>query len=200
MKITIYNKKGGTGKSTVSGLLYLQIKEYLKNQSINKSLKVYTNDDSILQDIYPEDVIFKHNLKSTELKDDICILDLGGFVDSETAEILEDSDIVLIPFTPNINSLRRTLALIQEMNELNIHHYNLIFTQFMKKKQVEEVQEIFGKENIEYYLPFSNMLDFQIKNELTFKDIKKNGVFNNWYKNHIPIFEKFTNDILKILK
>ena len=183
MIITVYNTKGGVGKSPISALIAKEL-----------DYKILTTDDSINEDFISNIVEFqeKINIKG---RDNI-VIDLGGWIDDNTIQILKSSDVVLIPFNSKPNSVKRTIGLINDLKELEIS-YNLIFTMYESVQEFDKTIEKFKLENIEvdYKFPKTKLLDTLIEKNLKLCDIKKNKVLNNWYKNHLAIFKELIFDL-----
>lgn len=100
MTVSIFNAKGGVGKSALSF-------------SISKDLDyaMVTNDNGLYKHHHPK---YKY-LNKLQLVED-AILDLGGFITPETLSILNGSDKVLIPLTIDYNSIHKALEILSEIN------------------------------------------------------------------------------------
>jgi len=137
MKITVYNFKGGVGKSAISLNLALTLK-----------LPVLTNDHHS-----PVGGIVKRVLGQNEyrgLKDgqDIpampadfsCIFDLGGHIDPRAVHALEMSDVVLVPLFCDYVEFDVTLKALK-----NITRYNsnvIVVANRVQKKEFQTIKKI----------------------------------------------------------
>ena len=101
--ITFFNKKGGTGKTSLS-------------YSVAKDLDypLLSNDDSVIEEIYPNKAKI---LDELELIEHNVVYDLGGFIDKGIKEIFKASNIIVVPTTLDINSIKRTLNTVVEIKE-----------------------------------------------------------------------------------
>lgn len=183
MIITVFNPKGGVGKSPISALIAKEL-----------DYKILTNDDSTNED-YLLDIVEYQDKINIHNRDNI-VIDLGGWIDDNTIQILKSSDVVLIPFNSKPNAVKRTIALISDLKELGIS-YNLIFTMFESTQEFDKTMEKFKGENIEvdYKFPKTKLLDILIEKNLKLSDIKKDKILNNWFKNHLTIFKELIFDL-----
>jgi len=100
--ITFFNKKGGTGKTSFSF-------------SVAKDLNypLLSNDDSVIEEIYPSKAKI---LEKLQLIEHDVVYDLGGFIDEDAIEIFKGSSIIVVPTTLDINSIKRTINSVMEIN------------------------------------------------------------------------------------
>lgn len=182
MTITVYNPKGGVGKSPISALIAKEL-----------DYKILTNDDSTNED-YLDIVEFQEKINIKNRNN--IVVDLGGWIDSNTLDILKVSDVVLIPFNSKPNAIKRTIALIHDLKQSGIS-YNLIFTMFETPQEFDKTMEKFKLEDIEvdYKFPKTKLLDVLIEKNLKLADIKKDKTLNNWFKNHTTIFKELIFDL-----
>lgn len=103
MNITVFNKKGGTGKTSLSF-----------NLAKDKNFFLLSNDDSVIEDIYPEKSKILETL--TIPNGGNIVFDLGGYIDKGIVNVFKESDIVIIPTTLDINSIKRTINTVIEIN------------------------------------------------------------------------------------
>ena len=182
MKIGVFNKKGGVGKSPISFLIAKELK-----------LPIISNDDS---DIDSSLVIYQ-DIIDTKNYDDV-VIDMGGWIDINTLDVLKECDIVLIPFNSKPNSIKRTKNLILELETLNIG-YNLLFTQFTTEREKEKIIEDFAPKEIDYFFHNTKMLDIMIKNNFSIEEcLNSNKSRMSWFKNHAKAFKIFINDLKDI--
>ena len=179
MKISVINKKGGVGKTSLAF-------------SLAKSLNLFllSNDDSVIESAYPEMSKIMENLKLI----DNAVYDFGGFVDSGVLEIVNKSDFVIIPLTSDLNSFKKTVSLINEIDNKNI----ILVANRAEKLDFEEIEQYFKKH---FDFPI-----IEIKNSRIWKktfeekksviEIKNENKMNKYiYRNSINGFEK----LLKII-
>lgn len=180
MIISIFNKKGGVGKTSLSFSLAKDLKYFL-----------ISNDDSVIELCYKDKAKI---MQEPKIIDD-CVYDFGGFVTPHISKILEISDYIIIPLTSDLNSLKKTVQTVKE-----IENTNIIFV--ANKSEKEDFKEI--ENYLESYFKFPI---FEIKNSRiwakTFKEKKsvseiktKNKLNNFVYRDALGGYE----DLLKYLK
>ena len=106
MIITFYNKKGGTGKTSLSF-----------NVAKDLDFFLLSNDDSVIEKIYPDKAKVMEELEV--VRGAKIVYDLGGFIEAETIEVFKASDLIVVPTTLDINSIKRTINTVQELEEYN---------------------------------------------------------------------------------
>jgi cellulose biosynthesis protein BcsQ len=138
MKITIFNQKGGVGKT----MLATQIALYF-------NLKIVELDPyGILNQLLPDRVI-KLGLRDN-IDDNLnlhnVVYDFGGFDDLRLEQVAKQSDLVIIPFNPTLVSLGGTLKSFYKIKDLND---NILFVAngYLKEQDVKDAIE-FLEENI----------------------------------------------------
>lgn len=100
--VTFFNKKGGTGKTSLA---------FSIAKDMNYAL--LSNDDSVIEEIYP------HKAKIVKRIEPIAydtIYDLGGCVDSHIITLFKASDVIVVPTLLDINSIKRTINTVVEVN------------------------------------------------------------------------------------
>jgi len=106
MIISIFNKKGGTGKTSLAF-------------NIAKDLDFFllSNDDSNIESLYP------HKAKVLEKiyipKTGNIIFDLGGFIDADLINLFKQSNLIIIPTTLDVNAIKRTINAVLEIKNYN---------------------------------------------------------------------------------
>ena len=193
MKITIYNQKGGVGKT----MLATQIALYF-------NLKIIELDPyGILKSLMPNRVI-KVGLrdKIDENLNDV-VFDFGGFDDLRLENVSKQSDLVIIPFNPTLVSLGGTLKSYYRIKNLN---QNILFVVngYVKEQDVKDAVEFLEehiKEPIEYFaIPFTRAVQTAENEVVSIVDLPKQGglkkhTYSKIAKNFEELMEIIKNKI-----
>ncbi|MFK7779869.1 MAG: hypothetical protein QM490_01870 [Candidatus Gracilibacteria bacterium] len=102
--VTFYNKKGGTGKTSIAFNVAKDLDYFL-----------LSNDDSVIEKIYPNKARIMDTLEVIEGEN--IVYDLGGFITNEIIDVFKASDLIVVPTTLDINSIQRTLNTVYELSE-----------------------------------------------------------------------------------
>ena len=168
MKITVFNQKGGVGKT----MLATQIALYF-------NLKIVELDPyGILKQLMPNKVI-KLGLRDniSENIDDV-VFDFGGFDDARLDKIATMSNLIIIPFNPTLVSLGGTLKSYYKVKDLN-DNILLIANGYIKEQDVKDAIEFLEehiKESIEYFaIPFTRAVQTAENEIVSIIDLPKAG-------------------------
>ncbi|MDR0580312.1 MAG: hypothetical protein LBG21_06890 [Campylobacteraceae bacterium] len=107
MKIAVVNKKGGSGKTPISGLLALELNAY-----------IFTNEANILESFFKDYMFIAPADELPDLNESI-VYDFGGFIDKGILKIIEKCNIVLIPVNNEYDALKKTIETIDEIEKIN---------------------------------------------------------------------------------
>lgn len=132
MKITVYNFKGGVGKTAIS-----------LGFALDQGYAVVTNDyHSPLEWVLKEESMIKleSNEPMPEFDQDInVIFDLGGKIDSRAISAIKQSDWVIIPTINKKSILHTTLQTINQVKDYNSNILVVVNQAIYKKKKVRIV-------------------------------------------------------------
>jgi cellulose biosynthesis protein BcsQ len=106
---TVANFKGGVGKTLIS--------LFIANHPDIKA-DIYTNDPNGLTHEIFSNYHFKSNLNEIKEQGGNIIFDSGGFI-ADISHILKKSDLIIVPTTGDINSLKTSLDAISEYIKYN---------------------------------------------------------------------------------
>jgi len=112
MQIIIYNQKGGVGKSMLATQLALHFDTTI----------IELDPYGMLSDTLGNEIVYKValNEKVPNIQEGDVIYDFGGFDDIRLDEISKNSNLIIIPFNPTINSLGTTLKSYKRVKELEV--------------------------------------------------------------------------------
>ena len=177
MIATVFNKKGGVGKTIVG-----------YNIARDLGCFLISNDDSEIEKLYQNRAKIVQNLKV--YKDDrrSIVYDLGGFIAPNITEILRHSDLVIIPTNLDKNSLKRTFNTVVEVNQYcsnsiivinRINHRN-----FDKYKKVVDILQKLGKEifMLRESEAFPNSIDSELGGKTITEQIQSNPLLRYTYR------------------
>jgi len=183
--ITFFNKKGGTGKTSLAF-------------SIAKDLNfpLLSNDDSVIEEIYPNKAKI---VDKVELIEHDVVYDLGGYIDPGIIDIFKGSHAIVVPTTLDINSIKRTINTVME-----VHRYcdNILIiinrvkqSKLEKYKQSLQALEGLGKDII--HLRESEIITNSIHSGKTITELYgESGLTKSQYKG---VFQDYAK-IIKWLK
>ena len=128
MLITVYNQKGGVGKTSISYSLTKDLDAYyITNDKINSIIPLTIHNKVI------------NNLTKEIIEKEIVVFDSGGFIDKNMETVLKNSHIIFIPLEADQTSLFTLNAIYKEINELNDNIYYII----NKVEHDKDFKEIF---------------------------------------------------------
>ena len=110
MKITVYNFKGGTGKTSIALNLALTMKHAVVSNDIYSPLGNVLDKKKFIK-LEPD-----QNLPELPKKYDI-IFDLGGHIDPRAIAAINQSDWVIVPVTRDFIDIQVSVNCISELQE-----------------------------------------------------------------------------------
>lgn len=133
MLISVKSVKGGVSKTSLSYTLASRLKlYYATNDRENSSVtKFYDKTITKFDDKFE--------------KENIIVFDAGGFIDNQIKSLLKESDIIIVPYLLDINTINsnnKLLNTLKELNKLNniIVVINRVKTNTSNKKKANELK------------------------------------------------------------
>jgi len=191
MQIIIYNQKGGVGKSMLATQLALHFDTTI----------IELDPYGMLSDTLGDEIVYKVELneKVPSIKEGDVIYDFGGFDDLRLDEISKNTNLIIIPFNPTINSLGTTLKSYKRVKELDIPVL-FVANAVLNEKDVNESID-FLKENtgvdIEYFaIPHTRALQ-TVENEgvSIIEYAQSSGLRKHTYKKISGIMQDFVSKV-----
>jgi len=192
MLISIFNLKGGTGKTSLS-------------YSLAKDLEAFyiTNDpyNSIVGNIYNKVI---EELDDAVIADNTVIFDGGGFFDNTIKDILKHSDKIIIPLEVDLNSLQSLDNFLKELKKINkniIYILNKVESSTTAQKDYIAVKghliETYSIDsNNIFKLPHSRIFKNIFDQEQGIKELINSNKKNQYtYRNFLPQYEAILNKI-----
>lgn len=188
--ISIWNNKGGVGKSSLAYSLCLDLDTYYM-----------TNDtyNSLISQNYPKTI--KEIPNEEFFKNERIIFDGGGFIDKDLSKFLKASSLVIVPLEVDLNSLTSLSNFYFDLIKLNknvIFVLNKVENTKSGLKDKQEVLEYLNKEygideaNL-YVMPFSKIFKKIFDLDLGVNQILSSSKINTYrYRN----IKKDYNDLL----
>jgi len=186
--ITFFNKKGGTGKTSLSFNLAKDLDYFL-----------LSNDDSVIEKVYPEKSKIMEELEVVRGAN--IIYDLGGFIEKETIEVFKASDLIIVPTTLDINSIQRTINTVIELNEYN-DNIVIVVNRIQKAKanKYKNSLEALAKLDKEILLIRESeaFINSMYKGETVIEQYKSSPLMRNAYKGIVEDYMKLLKTIKEV--
>jgi len=195
MQIIIYNQKGGVGKSMIATQLALHFDTTI----------IELDPYGMLSDTLGDEIVYKVELNEEvpSITEGDVIYDFGGFDDLRLDEISKNTNLIIIPFNPTINSLGTTLKSYKRVKELEVPVL-FVANAVLNEKDVNESID-FLKENtndeIEYFtIPHTRALQ-TVENEgvSIIEFAKSSGLRKHTYKKISNTMQGFVSKVNEYL-
>lgn len=172
MLITVYNFKGGQGKSKISINLALTMDYAIITNDLCSSNDLLLPKERFLK--INKDEKFPEGLKT----EDNIIFDLGGYIDNRVIDVLKISDVILVPVIQESNDEENIRVTIKTIDSIKKYNNNIIIIANKIEKKSGK-----GSDLLELKDTLNKLYDFPIY------PIKKSKVVGNIFKKKKSIKE-----------
>jgi len=201
--ITFFNTKGGTGKSTLSYLLYKHFKDnyFLTNTDFIKSI----DDDNILHFTDLKDKQLQQQFLNNLQQKDAIIDTRGSLLDDNVIKFfIKKSNLIVVPAEAEFLNLRQTFTVLKTLKEFK-KKILLVFNKYNKEQEqlIKSFLEQLKNKDIE-------ITDFiTVKNYNSYKKCiannnlylhSNNNFFNYIYKKPYDNLLELHNKIQQLIK
>lgn len=187
MVLSVYNKKGGVGKTALAASLHIDL-----------NMRLISNDDSVIDKLWSDTALIVPSKKLAF--QDNTIYDFGGFAEKAILDIITKSTLIIVPIKASINSIQRSLNTINELLDYN-ENIIAVITQWSKQQDYDEVQKALEShfDDIEIFsLKQSQMYETVFQSGLSPLQLITNKEYfwaKNSYKNAIDEYTKLIERI-----
>ena len=199
MVISVIAKKGGVGKTPIA-------------YNVAKATKsiILTNDDDILEEVHKPHASMLELSEIAELNFEELpntVIDFGGYVEKHIPAIIKKSDLVIVPITNHVSSLKRNMRALEDLVKYND---NIIVVATMTKKDTDfdNIKEVLSGFGIKAFFGlkdtniFDNSLDqgMSIEEYLDTSPVLKSTYGKRKNQKSASILEQWTDLITYIKK
>lgn len=183
MTLAVLQLKGGVGKTPLSFSIAKDL-----------NLKWQSNDDSVVPQFYPKGKI----LDRCVFEEDT-VYDFGGFASAGVLEILKQCDFIIVPITPNPNSIKRAANTLSQIKPLGRKTIGVI-TNISSQKELDETVATIKTVNIVctkfFVLKSSRIFENAMTNGLSFIELyNESNLAKRQYQSFIDMYQKIINYI-----
>lgn len=183
--VSVFNKKGGVGKTSIAFSL-----------SKDLDMNLTSNDDSVIEKIYKKAQI----VNKINTINDNTIYDLGGFVESGIITLFKKSDMIIIPTTLDVNSIKRTINTVIEISRY-CDNIIIIINRVQNQKLDKFAQSINALEGLGVELFYLRESEIIVNSMYLGKSIKElhgeSGLSKHNYKAVYQEYEKILERVKK---
>ena len=183
MVFSIWNKKGGVGKTALS---------YSLAKDLDYSMM--SNDDSMIEIAYPDRAVIDKN----PILVDNFVYDFGGFSDLSIEPILKGSDYIIIPTIADYNGAKKLFDTLEDLETMKIPKERILVVSMRTGDtfKKDDIDSLLDNQYQTFYIPDSKIFQKLFTEKKSINEIgNTNGLSKYTYRKVLAPYNELLNKL-----